>query len=460
MKSTPKSTPKSTLKSTSRNTPAAPACFAISALAPKFTLGLSRELSRGFSRGRSLALPLALAIALPAALLATSPALARQDDASAAASAPQGPPPAPVRVVKARAESLAPRKKVFGEIRASRKSTIASEGAGLVREFPVNEGDRVPAGEVLARLDDTRIKLEIAVHAATLEAARATVAEREAVIAREERDLELLRRASAAGGTNPRELADAESALAVARAQATQARAAAVVIEQQGAILNDRLADLVVRAPFAGVVTMRHSEEGAWIAEGGAVVDLIATDELEAWFEVPQELYGATVALAAESAKGLTREVPLSIESATDVPVAAFGVRVVPEVDPRSRTFRAVLRVVNTKELLAQSLAPGLALTAFVPAGATAPRIVIPKDAILRGDASPFVYVVRGGVAMPVNVRIAFPLGDDVALEPGAIAAGDEVVTEGNERLMGPTPVAPVAPNAPAASTARKAAAE
>lgn len=377
-------------------------------------------------------------------------------DAASAAAAPKGPPPTPVRVVKARAESLAPRKKVFGEIRASRKSTIASEGAGLVREFPVNEGDRVPAGEVLARLDDTRIKLEIAVHAATLDAARATVAEREAVIAREERDLELLRRASAAGGTNPRELADAESALAVARAQATQARAAAVVIGQQGAILNDRLADLVVRAPFAGVVTMRHSEEGAWIAEGGAVVDLIATDELEAWFEVPQELYGATVALAAESAKGLTRAVPIEIDTATNVVVPAISLRVVPEIDPRSRTFRAVLRIAPLKN----ALAPGLALTAFVPAGATAPRVVIPKDAILRGDASPFVYVVRGGVAMPVNVRIAFPLGDDVALEPGAIAAGDEVVTEGNERLMGPTPVAPVAPNAPAASIARKAAAE
>ncbi len=419
----------------------------------------------------TLSLAVALAAATTTATTAATPqeADAASDAASAGTAPPKGPPPTPVRVVKARAESLAPRKKVFGEIRASRKSTIASEGAGLVREFPVNEGDRVPAGEVLARLDDTRIKLEIAVHAATLDAARATVAEREAVISREERDLELLRRASAAGGTNPRELADAESALAVARAQATQARAAAVVIEQQGAILNDRLADLVVRAPFAGVVTMRHSEEGAWIAEGGAVVDLIATDELEAWFEVPQELYSATVALAAESAKSLTREVPLSIESATDVPVAAFGVRVVPEVDPRSRTFRAVLRVVNTKELLA----PGLALTAFVPAGATAPRIVIPKDAILRGDASPFVYVVRGGVAMPVNVRIAFPLGDDVALEPGAIAAGDEVVTEGNERLMGPTPVAPIAPSVAdggdgtgaagitgAASSARKAAAE
>jgi RND family efflux transporter MFP subunit len=356
-------------------------------------------------------------------------------------SAPKGPPPTPVRVVKARAESLAPRKKVFGEIRASRKSTIASEGAGLVREFPVNEGDRIPAGEVLARLDDTRIKLEIAVHAATLDAARATVAERDAIIAREERNLDLLRRAAAAGGTNPRELADAESALAVARAQATQARAAAVVIEQQGAILNDRLADLVVRAPFAGVVTMRHSEEGAWIAEGGAVVDLLAADELEAWFEVPQELYGSAVALASEAAKDASRPVPVAIESATGAPVTALALRVVPEIDPRSRTFRTVVRIGNGSDVLA----PGIALTAFVPAGPAAPRVVIPKDAVLRGDAAPFVYVVRSGVAMPVNVRIAFPLGDEVALEPGAVAAGDEVVTEGNERLMGPTPVAPVA---------------
>jgi RND family efflux transporter MFP subunit len=373
-------------------------------------------------------------------------------------SASKGPPPTPVRVVKARSQALAPRKKVFGEIRAAQKTTVAAEGSGLVREFRVHEGERVAAGDIVARLDDTRIKLEIAVHAATLEAARATVAEREATVAREERDLDLLRRAAAEGGTNPRELADAESAVAVAHAQAAQARAAAVVIEQQGTILNDRLDDLVIRAPFAGVVTRRYSEQGAWIAEGGAVVDLLATDNLEAWFEVPQELYGAAVALAAESAKGLSRAVPMEIDTATNVVVPAISLRVVPEIDPRSRTFRAVLRIAPMKD----ALAPGLALTAFVPAGPTSPRVVIPKDAVLRGDAAPFVYVVRGGVAMPVNVRIAFPLAEEVALEPGELSAGDEVVTEGNERLMGPTPVAPIPQESTAAVPAvdGKAAAE
>ncbi|MCE2884289.1 MAG: efflux RND transporter periplasmic adaptor subunit [Planctomycetaceae bacterium] len=398
---------------------------------------------------------LLITLALTFVLATTAAATAQESDtssdaASASAGAPKGPPPTPVRVAKARSEELAPRKKVFGEIRAARKTTVAADGAGLVREFRAHDGQRVAAGDILAQLDDTRINLELAVHAATVEAARATIAERDATVAREERDLELLRRAAAAGGTNPRELADAESALAVARAQATQARAAATVIEQQGAILKDRLDDLVIRAPFAGVVTMRHSEEGAWVSEGGAVVDLLATDELEAWFEVPQELYAAAVALAAEGAKRLTREVPIDIDAATGAAVSAYGLRVVPEVDPRSRTFRAVLRVVNKKDLLA----PGIALTAFVPAGATAPRVVIPKDAILRGDAAPFVYVVRGGIAAPVNVRIAFPLGDEVALEPGSIAAGDEVVTEGNERLMGPTPVVPIAGEANTAASA------
>ncbi len=395
---------------------------------------------------------LALAFAFAATTAATAAATSQESDNGSAA-APKGPPPTPVRVAKARSEELAPRKKVFGEIRAARKTTVAADGAGLVREFRAHEGERVAAGDVLARLDDTRINLELAVHTATVEAARATIAERDAAVAREERDLDLLRRAAAAGGTNPREIADAESALAVARAQATQTRAAATVIEQQGAILKDRLDDLVIRAPFAGVVTLRHSEEGAWISEGGAVVDLLATDDLEAWFEVPQELYGAAVALAAESAKGLTRAVPIEIDAATGVTVSAFGMRIVPEVDPRSRTFRTVLRVLNKDDLLA----PGLALTAFVPAGTRAPRIVIPKDAVLRGDAAPFVYVVRGGVAMPVNVRIAFPLADEVALEPGSIAAGDDVVTEGNERLMGPTPVAPIVGEPSAAAAASSA---
>jgi multidrug efflux pump subunit AcrA (membrane-fusion protein) len=114
--------------------------------------------------------------------------------------------------------------------------------------------------------------------------------------------------------------------------------------------------------------------------------------------------------------------------------------RIVPDIDLRSRTFRAVLRIERSEELLA----PGVSLTAYVPRGPASLRIVVPKDAVLRGDAGSFVYAVRGGLAVPVPVRIAFPAGDSVALEPGSIERGTPVVTEGNERLMPMTPVAAI----------------
>jgi RND family efflux transporter MFP subunit len=252
--------------------------------------------------------------------------------------------------------------------------------------------------------------------------------------------LELLERAAAQGGTNPREVANATSEVAVTRAQVGQAEAAIGVLERQHELLAERLKDLAIVAPFSGTVTRRHTDLGAWVPEGGAVIDLVATDQLEAWFEVPQEHLGAALALAAASAKEPSRPVPIEIELAPGQPISAVAMRVVPEIDPRTRSFRAICRI----EAGDRALAAGLALTAFVASGELAPRLVLPKDAVLRGDAGPYVFVVRGGVAMPAPVRIAFPLGDSVVVEPGAVRAGESVVTEGNERLMPMTPVAPM----------------
>jgi RND family efflux transporter MFP subunit len=369
-------------------------------------------------------------------------AVAAAQDGSPADAAPKGPPPTPVRVAAVREESLAPRKKVFGELRAARRVTVATEEGGIVREVPVREGEAVAAGAVVARLDDARLKLEIAANAANLGVARATVGERESQLARAQRDLDLVNRAAAQGGTNPREIADNESAVAVAKAQLVQANAAITVVEQQGAYLAKRLADLEIRAPFAGVVTARHAEQGGWIAAGGMVVDLVDTVNLEGWFDVPQELYGAAIELSAQADKKLTRALPVDIETATGNAINAVGIRVVPEIDPRSRTFHAVLRIGREDRV---ALASGIALTAYVPAGAQTPRLLVPKDAILRGESGPFVYAVRDGIAVPVNVRIVFPSGADVAIEPGALAAGAKVVVEGNERLMPMSPVAPLA---------------
>lgn len=383
-------------------------------------------------------------------MLCSAPVLFAQDGP------PQGPPPTPVKVVEAREERLAPRRKVFGELRAVRRTTVAAEEGGIVREFRVSEGSRVRAGEPVARLDGARIDLELRVLEANTAVARATLAERELGVRRAERDLDLLRRAAAQGGTNPREIADAESDLAVAAAQVVQAEASIAVLEEQAALLAERRRDLEITAPFDGVVTKRHAEAGAWIAEGGAVVEIVDSDHLEAWFDVPQEMFAAAQQLASSSASSSDGGSPalsaLEIEATTGVRVAPTALRILPEIDAKSRTFHAIAAVREDRE----NLAAGLALNAYVPQGAPAVWTLVPKDALVYQGVNTTVFVVRGGVAVPTPVRVAFPIGEEVAIEPGVVAAGSLVVVEGNERLIPGSAVAPIAAkSAPAAEVAR-----
>ncbi|MSR40494.1 MAG: efflux RND transporter periplasmic adaptor subunit [Phycisphaerales bacterium] len=353
------------------------------------------------------------------------------------------PPPTPVRVEVVRETMLAPRKRVFGELRASQRSTLAVEEPGIVREMLAREGDIITQGDAIARLDATRMDLELLLHASNRAAMQAALVEQQAICARAHRDLQLLRLAEAAGGTNAREVADAESEVSIAQAKIALAQANLEILNASGALLEERLRDHVVRAPFTGVVTKKHVDAGAWLAEGAAVVDLQATDKLEAWFEVPQELFEQALVqvelLQHTSEASASMLGAIQIRDALDHSIVVRSLRVVPAIDPRSRSFSAILDV----ESSGAKLAAGFALTGFIPTGASAPRLVISRDSIVHGDAGPFVYVVRDGIAVPLQIRIDFPMGDEVAIEAVGLTAGSSIIVEGNERL---TPMSRVAP--------------
>jgi len=346
---------------------------------------------------------------------------------------PAGPPPAPVRTATVEEAQLAPRQRVFGELRAARRTTVATEESGLVTEFLVREGSKVRTGDLLARLDGARIGLERAGNRASLSAAEATVVEREAAVTLAERTLELLRAAAADGVTKPREMLDAESAAAIARAQAEQARLAVEVLRRVGELLAERAADLEIRAPFAGTVVARRTEVGSWVGEGAPIAELAETASLEAWFDLPQELWNAMRgSIAILDSGGRLDGPPLAATLAGGETILSAGLRLVPDVDPRTRTFPAVLAIPNDDG----TLAPGLALNGFVAAGASRRWTLVPKDALVYQGTNPLVYAVIDGRAVPMPVRIAFPFGDRVALEDGTVAAGMAIVVEGNERLM------------------------
>lgn len=373
----------------------------------------------------------------PVALLAAGLATCFQL-AIASAAEPAAPPPTLVRVGQVSQETLAPRRKVTAELRSPRASSPASLESGLVLEVLFEEGSAVRAGEPLAKLDASRLELDLLLAEAELAATRSDVLEREAEERKTIRDLALVEESLAAGAANERELLDARSARDIAAARLERARRDVAVEEARISVLRRRLADMTIRAPFDGVVVLQLVELGQWIPAGGAVGSIVELDRLEAWLSLPQSIVEAQVREGA-----LSDQVILEID-ATGETIELASLRIVPEVERRGRSFIAIGRFVNPS----RRLLPGMSASAYIASGAREPWLVVPKDAVTLRDTGPVVWALRpaaegGSMAVPTPVDLAFPLGDRWAIRRGGLAPGDEVVVEGNERLM---PMAPVAP--------------
>jgi RND family efflux transporter MFP subunit len=355
----------------------------------------------------------------------------------------QGPPPSPVLVDEARVETVQEHRAVSGELRALRRSRVATQEPGLVVALPVEEGTLVKAGEVLARLDSRRLEVLARELEADALAVDGLIEERQATLQWRLRDLELYRASFERGAANVRELRDAESACAIAQAQLRQSQQQREVIRARAELVGERLADTTIVAPYDGVVVAMHAELGEWAAEGAAVVELVSRGRIEAWLEVPQRFFDAVV-----EARSLPIELEINARRGE-----ASAVRIVPHVDPRSRSFDVVATLDDEGSW--GRLAPGMAVTAWVPTGEAAQRLTLPADAVLRNDAGAYVYVARTiseegpALAAAQPLRVLFRVGGRVVVDAPGISGGDLIIVEGNERLF---PMAPVLPQPAAAA--------
>jgi len=339
-----------------------------------------------------------------------------------------GPPPALVRVDAVVTEAITEMRVVTGDLRAVRRATVASREAGAVIELPLEVGQRVEEGALLARLDARRLEIMLEQANADLAAAQATIAERQVDLDWRQDDFNLLLETSELSAASPKEMLDTRAAASLAQARLDQAERMLGIIERQIEFLQQRLADTEVRAPFAGVIVSKATEVGEWVGEGDAIAEVLEVDAVEAWINVPQGQYRA---LAAD-ASGL--QVMIDATGAVETPQS---VRILPQVDQTARTFTVIARLTNEDG----QFAPGMSITAWAPTDVRGDHLTISKNAVLRNDSGDFAYVVRDGVAMPARLRILFPADDRYVIQSAELAAGDLVVVEGNERLF---PTAPV----------------
>ncbi|PQO41736.1 efflux RND transporter periplasmic adaptor subunit [Blastopirellula marina] len=337
-------------------------------------------------------------------------------------------PPTAVRAVAVKQQQVEPHHRFTGSLKAVARSSVAALEDGRVLEVTVREGATVSQGDVIARIDSRRLAAQKGELEAAYGTAEALIAQREAELRQANLDMERSSSLIRNNAISQQQYERSETELTIAKAKLETDRRRLDEIRRQLELINVRLADTEVHAPYDGQVIMRHTEPGEWIRAGEPFVTLVSTGKIEAWLEIP-ERYAGTVSQYAQS-------VPVEIVG-TDRNFVSTSAKRIHDVHARTRTFQYVLTLDSNDAILT----PGMSVIAWLPTGPAEPRLTVPKDAVIRTAGIAYVYKAVPGekgatTAARTPVKVVFETSDLIVVESSQLAAGDLVVIEGNERLM------------------------
>jgi membrane fusion protein (multidrug efflux system) len=270
---------------------------------------------------------------------------------------------------------------------------VTARVAGGVVELLVEEGDKVAAGDILARLDGERLRLEMLAAKANLERA-----EREYV-----RNTDLHQRGLVSTAMFEGLRYDLESLKATYDLKR----------------LNYDYSN--IRATISGIVSSRDIKPGQNLVAGQVAFRITETSELVAYLQIPQ----------AELSKFATGQTA-TIEVAA-MPGEVFDAtiaRVSPTIDARNGTFRATAIIDNK----AGNLAPGMFGRFTIAYEKHADALTIPANALLDEDDAQTVYVVNEGQAVRRVVKTGIKNSGRIEIL-GGLEDSDEVVIVGHSSL-------------------------
>jgi membrane fusion protein, multidrug efflux system len=364
----------------------------------------------------------------------------------------------PVSVIVAAAEDVRPEIVAFGEIHAAREAELRALVAGrLVSLNPeFRDGNLLSAGTELAVIDPVDYQNKLAEQRAELARTVSTVSEAERELEWEsqllenarvqvtlaERGLERTRQLQAQGRESKKALDDAESVLATNQQNALQRGQAAgrlrSRIEQQQSALQKAQATLAmaerelartrVIAPFDGYVTEVKLALGKLLGVGESLGRLLAANELEVRFDLPEADFA--------------RLMPEQAETATSIETVLLGreISVIWHLGDTERHFSARLQRIGSEidatlggikfiaslndDVLQHGLRAGAFVEVRVPDKVYRDVYRIPARALSDRNT---VYAVRNGRLAAVPVTVARSVDSDI-LVMGAFVDGEMVV--------------------------------
>jgi RND family efflux transporter MFP subunit len=287
-----------------------------------------------------------------------------------------------------------------GYVVARTRASVSAKLAGRISDLRVSEGSYLRRGEVIARLDNADYQAQLGQAEAALASARADLTEARAardVAAREADRLRKMRAKSAGLVTDEEYDASVSRAdQALARAQATEARINSADAARRFALAN--LENTVIRAPFTGTVLRKEAEVGEVVAPSvgggltrGAVVTMADLTTLEVEVDV-NEAYIARVKKA--------QPARITLDAYPDTSFRGQVRQVVPTADRQRATVQVKVSIVDRDPRILPEMGARVDFldTTRVTAGAAGPtRFRAPAAAVRELNGQSIVWLVRNG---------------------------------------------------------------
>jgi membrane fusion protein (multidrug efflux system) len=301
--------------------------------------------------------------------------------------------PVPVELGQARTRDIPSFFHATGSLEAKRQVQLVSKAGGQVVRLSVEEGNFVRKGQVLLEIDHEEEALLAEQTKVKAETAKREFERAQGMVEKglgSDRDFEEKRELA--------EVADLEHNLATVR-----------------------LDNKIVRAPYAGQITVRHVELGQTVNPGDVLVDIADVSPLEVRIFLPEKI-------VTRLQPGQRVEIRSDVDP--DTPFAGTVDRIAPSVDPATSTVKVTLQVDNP----AETARVGSFVRARITTDVAQDVVAVPKRALVPEAGVNYLFVAEADSVRKVPVTTGYADDNFIEITKG-IAIGEQVVTVGQGGL-------------------------
>lgn len=322
-----------------------------------------------------------------------------------------------------------------GYVTPRREATVSAKVTGKVIEVLVEEGKRVEANQVLARLDPANVLANQQLAQAQLDSARVAIQETQAQLAEAETRMGRARRLLQDRIGTQETFDKAEAEVAALRARLAKQTLDIAVAERSLGLWAQQLEDLTIRAPFAGVVTVKNAQPGEVISPMSAggftrtgICTLVDMESLEIEVDVNESYINRVT-------PGQTVEATL--DAYTDWKIPCQVIAIIPTADRQKATVKVRVGFEKLDPRILPQMGVKVAFqapSALKPETAVAPRQLVPRSAVREVEGKQIVWVVKEGRVERRAIKAESFSSEWLRLVAG-LRVGDRVVLDPPSQL-------------------------